>query len=78
MLEPDARAVLIDALRPPPGMALERAVGTSFSLDLEALLIAPVAFALFNIDLGEPGQATDPISLLEAVRRHADKIDIFC
>ena len=78
MLELDARAVLIDALRPPPGMALERAVGTSFSLDLEALLIAPVAFALFDIDLGEPGQATDPISLLEAVRRHADKIDIFC
>jgi hypothetical protein len=80
MLEPDQRRLLIDALTPPPEMTLDYAVGTTFSLDLEALLIAPVAFALFDTRVGEHGDitATDPLSLMEAVRRHADRMDIFC
>ena len=80
MLEPDRRLLLIDALTPPAGMTVEYAVGTTFSLDLEALLIAPVAFALFDTRIGEHGElaATDPLSLMEAVRRHANRMDIFC
>jgi hypothetical protein len=84
MLEPDRRALLIDALRPPAGMAFDRAVGTTFTLDLTALLIAPVAFALFDLERDNSAEAEegalriDPIVLLEAVRRHADRIDLFC
>ena len=84
MLEPDRRALLVDALRPPPGMAFDRAVGTTFTLDLSALLIAPVAFALFDLERDDSAGAEegalriDPITLLEAVRRHADRIDLFC
>lgn len=78
MLEPDRRALLIDALRPPVGCAFDRAVGTTFTLDLDALLIAPVAFVLYDIDRDDQRVRIDPISLLEAVRRHADHIDLFC
>ena len=78
MLEADQRVLLIDALKPPPGFTFNRAVGTTFTLDMDALLIAPVAFALFDVDLGEHGVGVDPISLLESVRRHADRIDLFC
>lgn len=80
MLEPDRRHLLLDALRPPPGMTLDTAVGTTFSLDLEALLLAPIAFALFEARLAESGdpERSDPLAVMEAVRRHASRIDIFC
>lgn len=76
MLAPENRHLLLDALRPPPGYSLNAAVGTTFSLDLLALLTAPLAFALFDSE-AEDGQP-DPIALLEAVRRHAENITIFC
>jgi len=78
MLKPDDRALLVDALRPPPGMTLDQAVGTTFSLDLHALLLAPVTFALFDAHLAEEGEPSDPLAVLEAVRRHAANIDLFC
>jgi hypothetical protein len=77
MLEPDDRQSLLDALRPPPGFALDRAVGTTFSLDLYALLTAPVAFALLETDNSEDG-STSPTTILEAIRRSAGRMDIFC
>lgn len=79
MLEPEGRQPLLDALRPPPGFVLDRAVGTSYSLDLLALLTAPLAFALFDRVTADGDRLeVDPIALLESVRRHADQIDIFC
>lgn len=79
MLEPEGRQPLLDALKPPPGFVLDRAVGTSYSLDLLALLTAPLAFALFDrVSADGESLDVDPIALLEAVRRHADQIDIFC
>jgi hypothetical protein len=78
MLEPEQRLLLLDALRPPPGFVLDRAVGTTFSLDLAALLTAPVGFALLDREATDGRPVTDPIALLEAVRRNADRIDIFC
>lgn len=76
MLEPDSRFLLLDALRPPAAFSLDQAVGTTFSLDLHSLLIVPLAFALFDADTREG--RPDPIALLEAVRRHAARIDVFC
>ena len=38
MLEPTNRLMLVDALRPPEGHTLDVAVGTTFTLDLDALL----------------------------------------
>jgi hypothetical protein len=75
MLNPDNRHLLIDAFRPPAGMTLERAVGTTFTLDLDALLLAPVALAMHSF---EADGSADPLALLESVRRYADRITLFC
>jgi hypothetical protein len=79
MLSPHDRTALFDALRPPPGFVLDHSVGTSFTLDLEALLTAPIAFALFESQDTSPDQdGLEPVGLLEAIRRHASRITMFC
>ena len=73
VLAPDDRAVLLDLLRPPADMKLDVAVATTFTLDLEAALVAPLAFAAF--DAAGPG---DPIAALEAIRSVANRLTVFC
>ena len=73
MLAPDGRAVLLDALRPPQGYELGFAVATTFTLDLAAALIVPLAFAGSQL-----GEAKDPVAVMEAVRSSADRVAIFC
>lgn len=73
MLEPDTRVVLLDQLRPPVGYRLEAAVGTTFTLQLSAALVPPLAFASHELRT-----RPDPIAALEAVRSCADRVDIFC
>ena len=89
MLEPNDRAMLQDLLRPPEGMQLDIAVGTTYSLDLISLLSAPVAFALFDIDserlVGKAedqgnegaGSAEGGLEILESVRRYASRMTVF-
>jgi hypothetical protein len=77
MLEPERRQLLTDALRPPAGYALDRAIGTTFTLDLLALVLTPVAFASFDVEAQDGQTAANPIAMLEAVRRYADRITIF-
>ncbi|GGM40149.1 hypothetical protein [Dactylosporangium sucinum] len=72
MLAPDSRSLLLDALRPPPGTILSRALAMTFTLDLESLLAAPMVFAAHGAR-----ESSDPITLMESVRRHADRIDVF-
>ncbi|QYG95212.1 hypothetical protein HC251_24135 [Iamia sp. SCSIO 61187] len=78
MLAPHDRAGLFEALRPPSGFMLDHAVGTSFTLDLEALLTAPIAFALYAASDLDAADGLEPVGLLEAVRRHAERITLFC
>ena len=78
MLEPEGRQLLLEALRPPPGYELDYAVGTTYSLDLMSLLAAPLGFALFDREASDGRLIADPIALIEAVRRYADRIDVFC
>ena len=78
MLEPQERRQLLDCLRPPEGYSLDAAVGTTYSLDLLALLTAPVAFTFFDWE-NEAGRPTaNPHALLAAIRRNADRMAIFC
>jgi len=77
MLEPQSRHHLLEALRPPTGYTLDAAIGTTFSLDLLALLTAPVAFTLFEWSDAEGRPTADPLALLEAMRRTIDRITIF-
>lgn len=78
MLEPEGRQFLLDALRPPAGLGLDRAIGTTYTLDLTALLTAPVGFALLDREASDGRSTADPVALLDAVRRNAERIDIFC
>lgn len=79
MLDPwQDRQMLLESLRPPVGYRLDRAIGTSYSLDLLALLTAPLAFTFFDWEDEEGRPAADPLALLESVRRHADRIHLFC
>lgn len=73
MLPPDHRHVLLDLLRPPGGYELDRAVATTFTLDLETALVLPLAFASFRL-----ATTNDPIALMEAVRSSASRVDVFC
>ena len=78
MLEPTQRQHLLQTLCPPEGYELAFAIGTTYSLDLLALLSVPLAFAQFDWedDAGRP--SADPLALLEALRRYADRLHIFC
>jgi hypothetical protein len=78
MLDPQNRRLLLESLRPPAGYKLDAAVGTTYSLDLLALMTAPLAFSLFDWEDNEGRPMADPLALLEAVRRNADRLSIFC
>lgn len=81
MLAPDTRLTLLDALRPPAGRHLGYAVGTTYSLDLNAALTAPAAFALHAATDATADavadHAVEPVELLESIRRHADRFCVF-
>ena len=78
MLEPGQRRLFLDALRPPEGYSFDFAVGTTYTLDLMALLSVPLAFTFADAQDGEGRLAADPLALLESARRHAGRIVLFC
>ena len=77
MLDPRDRTLLFEALRPPEGYSLDAAIGTTYSLELTALLTAPLAFTIFDWEDRDGRPTADPLVLLEALRSHARRITIF-
>ena len=77
MLAPDQRELLLEALRPPEGYGFDRGISTTFTLDLLTLLIAPLSLALLEVS-DSLAALTDPVLLLEGLRRYADRLAIFC
>jgi hypothetical protein len=77
MLRPgEDRLNYSDLLVPPTGYEVEFAVGTTYSLDLEALIGVPIA-----LSLSEEMDGTlhdNPIYALEALRKSSEKFVIFC
>ena len=78
MLEPDTSVLLTDALRPPPGHEVDVAVTTTFSLNLTAMLIAPMTFAFAEMDDSHRIDDRDPAQLLDAVQRFMGRTTVFC
>lgn len=78
MLEPRERQLFFDALRPPAGYQFDQGIATTYSTDLVALMMAPVAFTFFDLHHGEDGPATSSLEVIEALRRHADRLTLFC
>ena len=70
------RLFLGELLSPPSGYKLEQAVGTSYSLDLSALLSVPMA--LYFSEHPEVNLEKGIIPLLEAIQRTSRKLTLFC
>lgn len=77
MLEPTDRLLYLTELRPPPGYVLDRAVATTYSLDLVSLLMAPVSMAVLELE-GREQALADPVAVLEALRRTVGRFAVFC
>ena len=78
MLGPENRRLFLDTLRPPDGYVFDRAVGTTFTLDLMTLLSVPLAFTFRDAHDGEGDLARDPLAMLESARQSASRIALFC
>ncbi len=78
MLEPTARHLFTDGLRPPDGYSVDVAVGTTYTLGLTSLLLPPLAMAAHDREHDDAQDRDDSIALLEAVRRFADRMTVFC
>lgn len=65
-----------EVLMPPVGYKLERAVGTTYSLDLETLTAVSIALGL--IEDTDSGLINNPISMLSALQKISDRIVVFC
>lgn len=78
MLEPGQRRLFLETLRPPEGYLFDRAVCTTFTLDLLTLLAVPLAFTFRDAQDRDGQLASDPLALLESARRHAGRIVVFC
>jgi hypothetical protein len=78
MLEPNSRRLLLESLQPPDNYRLDWAVGTTYTLDLMALLTAPVAFAFSDWQESDGKPTANPLALLKAVRQYASRICLFC
>lgn len=78
MLDPGNRHLFLEALRPPAGYRLDGGVGTTYSLDLVALLCAPLAFTKFDWRDEVNGPPTGGPALLEALRENTERLVVFC
>lgn len=65
-----------ELLAPPEGFELVKAVGTTYSLDLYALLAIPVS--LFYSKSMEGDFTLNRYDVLDAIRKSKEKVDLFC
>ena len=76
MLLPDSRTVAFELIRPPSGYRLDFAVLTTYTLDLEALLVLPLSL-LAHADGGLEELLADPLRLHQAIRDPGDRVHAF-
>lgn len=77
----DARTDTIDygeLLIPPPGFLLERAVATTYSLDLNALLAIPVAMYYSKTIETDFTKNPDPFDVIHAISEAKKSVTVFC
>ena len=76
MLLPDSRTTAFELIRPPGGYRLDFAVLTTYTLDLEALLVLPLSM-LSHPDGGLDELLADPLRLHQAIRDAGDRVHAF-
>jgi hypothetical protein len=72
------RRLLLGVLAPPEGYTLDQALGTTYSLDLLALLRVPLAATTLPWSSSDGGPIDNPFALLTALRRVAGRISLYC
>lgn len=78
MLQPDQTVLLTEALRPPHGYRVDTAVATTYSMNLTAILLAPMTFAMHDIDDASDLVEQDPIKVLDAAQKYLSRTTVFC
>lgn len=75
ILAPNSRLLLLEAIKPPPGFEVDAAIGTTYTLGLDALLIPPASWAAHAArnSIGD----IDPILLANTLRLFADRTLVF-
>ncbi|QDQ93991.1 hypothetical protein FND50_26640 [Rhodococcus sp. WB9] len=68
---------MTDALQPPTGYEVDSVVTTTYSLDLTALLVAPLALAARSHDATDI-ESLAPIAILDSLRRYVRSMTVFC
>ena len=63
-------------LLPPEGYVLEKAVGTTYSLDLEALTVISIVLGLK--EEADSELLHNPLSMLNALQKVSGKLLVFC
>ena len=76
MLPPDSRKTAFELIRPPSGYRLDFAVLTTYTLDLEALLVLPLS-VLAHPDGGLEELLADPLRLHQAIRDAGHSVHAF-
>ena len=75
-LDPETRVLYGDSLQPPSGYVFDAGVATTFSLDFETALAAPVSLALFAAE-NRNDILAHPLALLEGAERIAGRLVVF-
>lgn len=75
-LDPEARVLYGESLSAPSGYVFDAAIATTYSLDFETALAAPVSLALFATENRDEilGQ---PLALLEGAERITDRLAVY-
>lgn len=74
--ENDDRINYSTILMPPDGYKLDKAIGTTYSLDLEALTAISICLGL--AEESDSRLLQNPISMLNALQKVSDKLVLFC
>jgi hypothetical protein len=78
MLNGYDRQLLAQAIVPPMGYEIDEALGTTYSLDLLALVAVSLAASGVDAEMLEKPEPGDALVLLEAVRRNIRRFTICC
>jgi hypothetical protein len=79
MLDPKEKQVdYSELLIPPSGFLMDRAIGTTYSIDLQALLAVPVAMFYSKPLETNFDENREPLDVFESISRAAKNVTIFC
>ena len=77
LLDPDERGLYVDALKPPSGQVFDRAIATTYSLDLDTLLSIPLHLVLHATEGSRDELLRNGVALLDALRQTTERVRVY-